>query len=139
MKKFNQIEEQYKQSQLVWKERIKAEPNKLKRFFKWIWYWIAFPFKWIWTNIRDWRTAIIFVIVFLLVSSEVWVPYLIGVICWGNEALRNTMFGVGSACWLFWIGPGTPFMVICIGLTIAVKGLFNKIKERKTTNGKDNS
>lgn len=131
MKKFNQVEEQYKFSQLVWKEKIKAEPSKFKRFLKWIWYWTAFPFQWIWINIRDWRTAIIFVIVFLTVSSEVWVPYLIGVICWNDEALRNTMFGVGSACWLFWIGPGTPFMVVCIGLTITIKGLFNKIKEKK--------
>lgn len=56
---------------------------------------------------------------------------LIGVIFWANEPLKISMFSIGSACWLFWLGPGTPFMVICIGLTIAIKGLFNKIKEKR--------
>ena len=131
MKAFKEIESRFKSKQAAEKEKIKAEPNKFKRFWKWIWHWIIFPFKWIFINIRDWRTALIFVIVFLLVSSEVWIPYLIGFIGWNNEPLRITMFSVGSACWLFWAGPGTPFLVICIGLTIAIKGVFNKIKERK--------
>ena len=134
MKKFNEIEDKFKQDQQAWKDRIKAEPNKFKRFWKWVWYLIAFPFVWIWVNIRDWRTALIFVIVFLLVSSEVWVPYLIGAIFWNNEPLRISMFSVGSACWLFWLGPGTPFLVICIGITIGVKGIFNKIKDHRNKN-----
>lgn len=125
------LEEQYKKKQLEWKTHIRLEPNKFKRFWKWVWYLIAFPFVWLFYNIRDWRTAIIFVIVFLIVSSEVWIPYLIGVIFWANEPLKISMFSIGSACWLFWLGPGTPFMVICIGLTIAIKGLFNKIKEKR--------
>ena len=128
---FSKIEEQYKTKQIEWKSRIKSEPKKSKRFWKWIFYWTVFPFVWIWVNIRDWRTALIFVIVFLLVSSEVWVPYLIGIIAFQNEPLRITMFSVGSACWLFWLGPGTPFLVICIALTIGIKGLFNKIKVKK--------
>lgn len=128
---FNKIEEQYKTKQIEWKSRIKSEPKKSKRFWKWIFYWAVFPFVWIWVNIRDWRTALIFVVVFLLVSSEVWVPYLIGIIAFQNEPLRITMFSVGSACWLFWLGPGTPFLVICIAITIGIKGLFNKIKEKK--------
>ena len=125
------LEEQYKKKQFEWKTHIRLESNKFKRFWKWVWYLIAFPFVWLFYNIRDWRTAIIFVIVFLIVSSEVWIPYLIGVIFWANEPLRISMFSIGSACWLFWLGPGTPFMVICIGLTIAIKGLFNKIKEKR--------
>lgn len=125
------LEEQYKKKQLEWKTHIRLESNKFKRFWKWVWYLIAFPFVWLFYNIRDWRTAIIFIIVFLIVSSEVWIPYLIGVIFWANEPLRISMFSIGSACWLFWLGPGTPFMVICIGLTIAIKGLFNKIKEKR--------
>ena len=128
---FSKIEDEYKKKQLVWKTHIRLEPNKFKRFWKWVWFLIAFPFVWIWTNIRDWRTALIFIIVFLIVSSEVWIPYSIGFIGYQNESLRITMFSVGSACWLFWLGPGTPFMVICIGLTIAIKGLFNKIKEKR--------
>ena len=130
MKPFKEVEEQFKTRQNEWKARIRQEPSKAKRFWKWVWYLCAFPFVWLWVNIRDWRTALIFILVALIVSSEVWVPYLIAVICWGNEPVRISMLSVGSACWLFWIGPGTPFLVICIGITIGVKALFNKIKYR---------
>ncbi len=134
MKKFQEVEDQYKKSQEERKAKIREEPSKWKRFWKWCWFYMTFPFIWIWINIRDYRTAIIFVIVFIIVSSEVWVPYLIGAIFWNNEALRISMFSFGSACWLFWLGPGTPFLVVCISLTIAVKGIFNKIKARKNKN-----
>ena len=77
-----------------------------------------------WVNIRDWRTAIIFVATVIVVSSEVWVMYLLYFIT-GNE----WYLGIGSACWLFWLGPGTPFMVICIGITMAIKGLVNKVAQ----------
>lgn len=138
MKQIKEIEEEFKKKQNEEKAKIKAEPSKWKRFWKRVWHLVVFPWKWIWVNIRDRRTALIFVIVFLVVSSEVWVPYFIGFICWSNEPLRHTMFGIGSACWLFWAGPGTPFLIICIGLTMAVKSLFNKIKyhDKEKSNGK---
>ena len=134
MKKFKDLEDKFKKDQLVWKTSIRLEPNKFKRFWKWVWYLIAFPFVWIWVNIRDWRTALIFIIVFLVVSSEVWVPYLLGFIFYANEPFRISMLSVASACWLFWLGPGTPFLPLCIGITIGIKGLFNKIKEKKNDN-----
>lgn len=67
-------------------------------------------------------------------SSEVWVPYLLGWILHNNWLL-----GVGTACWLFWLGPGTPFMVICIMATIAIKGIFNKktITAQEACQGED--
>ena len=77
MKAFKELETEYKNKQEIEKEKIKQESNKFKRALKWIIYFAVFPFKWIWVNIRDYRTAIIFVIVFILVSSEVWVPYLL--------------------------------------------------------------
>lgn len=120
------LEENYNNQANRRKEAIKSEPDKIKRFFKRIWFWISFPFVWIFYNIRDWRTAIIFSLVFVILSCEVWCPYLIGFICWENESLRHTMFGIGSACWLFWAGPGTPFLVICITITIGIKALFDK-------------
>lgn len=128
-KTIKEIQQEYELKQKEEKAKIAAEPNRFKRFLKICKYWLLFPFKWIWVNIRDWRTAVIFAIVFLAVSSEVWVPYLIGLITWGTD-VSKWMFGVASTCWLFWLGPGTPFMVICISLTIAIKGLFNKIKEK---------
>lgn len=123
--KTSKVLENYQKNQAIWKAKIKEEPLKRKRFFKWIWYLIAFPWVWVFYNIRDWRTAIIFVITFIVLSSEVWVPYLLGLI-FNNSWL----IGVGTACWLFWLGPGTPFMVICIMATIGVKSLFNKMQAR---------
>lgn len=131
MKRFSDLEKSYKEKQAEWKNRISKEPNRFKRFWKWVWFLIAYPFVWCWVNIRDWRTALIFLIVCAVVSIEVWLPYLIGAICWSNEALRISMFSVGSACWIFWLGPGTPFLPLCIGITIGVKGIFNKVKEKK--------
>lgn len=130
-KRTNKIEFEYNVSQEIEKQVIRSEPKKIKKFLKRCKYLAWFPFKRVWTNIRDWKTFLIFAIVFIIVSSEVWCPYLIGFISWENETLRNTMFGIGSACRLFWLGPGTPFMVIVIGLTIGIKILFNKIKEKR--------
>ena len=124
--RFQELEHKYKESQEEWKVKIRREPNKFKRFWKWVWFLLAFPFKWLWYNIRDWRTALIFGITFLVLSSEVWVPYLIGFLTWGST-LSKTMFGIASACWIFWLGPGTPFLPLCITITIGVKALFNKL------------
>ena len=130
-KKLEKLEQAYKDRQDKWKAKIRSCPNKFKRFWKWVWYLIAFPFVWLFYNIRDWRTFVIFVIVFLVVSIEVWLPYLLGVIFWNNESFRITMISVGSACWLFWLGPFTPFLPLCIFLTFIIKGLINKIKSKK--------
>lgn len=124
-RKPNRVLEDYTSRQDAWKAKIKAEPSKCRRFWKWVWYLIAFPWVWTFYNIRDWRTAVIFVITFLVLSSEVWVPYLLGLILHSPW-----LMGIGTACWLFWLGPGTPFMVICIMITITIKGLFNKIGEK---------
>lgn len=123
------LQKEFELVQFLEKEKIKAEPKKGKRFFKWLWFLITFPFKWIFVNIRDWRTAVIFVIVFLAVSIEVWLPYLIGFITFGTD-FSAWCFGIGSACWLFWLGPGTPFLVICIALTIGIKALLDKITQK---------
>ena len=129
---FKEIQAQYEHKQLAWKTRIRMKPTKWKRFWGWVWYLIAFPWVWMWTNIRDWHTFLIFALVCAIVSSEVWIPYLLALIFWNNEGWRIGLLSFGSACWLFWLGPGTPFLVICIFLTIAVKALFNKIKDRKS-------
>lgn len=134
-KKVNKVEIEYNVSQEIEKQIIRSEPKRIKRFWKWVIYYTIFPFKWLWTNIRDWKTFLIFAIVFVVVSSEVWCPYLIGFICWNDEVLRNTMFGVGSAGLMFWnVVPCTPFLLICISLTIFIKTIFNKIAKKKGLN-----
>ena len=134
-KKFSELEQRYKEAKAKARAKIKEEPNRWVRFWKWVWYFISFPFKWLWLNIRDWRTVLIFAIVVLVVSCEVWIPYMIALITWGST-LSKVMLGVGSTCWLVWLGPGTPFLIICIGITMGIKALFNKIEEKK--NGRRN-
>ena len=64
-------------------------------------------------------------IVTIILSCEVWMPYLIALIT-GNK----WWWGIGSACWAFWLAPGTPFTIIAVTLTIAIKKLWIKIKRR---------
>ena len=100
----------------------------MKNIWQKIWKWICKPFVWMWTNLKDPVTAIIFGIVFVVLSSEVWVPYLIGFIV---PSTRTYMWSIGSACWLFWLGPGTPFLPLCMAITVGIKALWNKLRRHK--------
>lgn len=125
---FKDVEKKYKEQQRTRKEEINRESNKFIRLLKMLWMWVSFPFIWIFYNIRDWHTAIIFVICFAILSSEIWIPYLIGLLTIGTS-FSKWCFGFASACWMFWLGPGTPFLVIVIGVTIGVKALLNKFRK----------
>lgn len=92
---------------------------------------LFYPFKWIKENIKDSLTAIIFVIVVVVLSSGVWAPLLIGFLL-----DKEYLIAIGGATWLFWIGPGTPFLVLSVGLTMGIKATINKIKQRGVKNGR---
>lgn len=127
-----ELENDYEKRQLAWKVHIKMKPTKWKRFWAWVWYLIAFPWVWLFYNIRDWRSLICITISFLLWSASVWLFYLLGFIFYYNEPVRNTMFGIGSAVWIWWASPvGSPFILLVTFTSIGIKALFNKIKERK--------
>lgn len=113
------------------KESLKKIICKIGNFFKKFWKGLIKTLKEVFT---DWRTAVIFMIVFAVLSSEVWVPYLIGVICWGTE-LSAWMFSVGTSCWVFWAMPWTPFLPLCLGITVGIKKAFDAIKKKRN---KDN-
>ena len=107
---------------------IALDRNPARRMLRYLWHLISFPFVWLWREIRDWRTFLVFAIVVLLVGSEVWVPAMLALIGRGT-AWGNAMWGVASAGLLFWnVVPGTPFIGICIVLTIGVKGALDKIR-----------
>ena len=133
MKTIKEIETEYKETQEKHKAKVKEEKRPFVRFFKWVWFWVSYPFIWIFYNIRDWHTAVIFVIVVLVVGSEVWVPYLLGFITRGTD-FSKWMLGVGSACWVFRLGPFTPFMPLCIVITIGIKTGINKWKNGEMKN-----
>ena len=76
-------------------------------------------------QLKDKTNIIIFIIVFFVVSCEVWVPYIIGIIT-GNA----WWFGIGSACWAFWLAPFTPFIPICLALTFLVRKIIDKVRKK---------
>lgn len=136
LKKHKLLEFEYSASNEIRKQVIRSENTKLKRLVKWLHHLILFPFKWLWYNIRDVSTFVIFVVVFLCLSSIVWLPYVLSFIFKGTP-FGISMFAFGSTAWAIILGPGTPFMVVCIGITIGVKTIFNKIKQRRLIkNGK---
>ena len=128
--KIKDIDKKIDQAKQDRKAKIKAEPNKFKRFWKWVWYYMTFTFVWIFQNMKDWRTMVIFLIVMAVISCEVWIPYLMGLITWGTD-FSKWCFGIASTIWIWWLLPGTPFLPLCIFITIGIKALFNRIKAKR--------
>lgn len=128
----NELENTYKKKQLSWKVHIRMKPSKWQRFWSWVWYLIAFPFVWLFYNIRDWHTAIFIIISLLLWSSSVWVWYLLAIISGWTTNLAKWFAGIGTAVWIWWASPvGSPFILLVTFTAIGMKALFNKIKSRK--------
>lgn len=90
-----------------------------------LWNKLVKLWKWLWKQLKDWRNLVIFAIVSLVVSCEVWVPYLLGFLT-GN----TYWFTIGSACWAFWLAPFTPFIVICITVTLTVRKIIDRIRSK---------
>lgn len=127
-----ELEQTYNRKQLAWKVHIRMKPSKWQRFWSWVWYLIAFPFVWLFYNIRDWRTAICIIISLLLWSSSVWVWYLLAIISGWTTDLAKWFAGIGTAVWIWWASPvGSPFILLVTFTAIGMKALFNKIKSRK--------
>lgn len=129
--RLRELEQKYQEERAKEKTKIRLEKRKSLRILKWAWYYISYPFKWIWLNIRDPTTLLIFVSVVLLVSCEVWIPALLAVIL-----KQDYLWGVAAACWGFWLLPGTPFLPLCIVLTMAIKSLINRVRHKRWNNGK---
>lgn len=103
----------------------------MRKFWQTIWKWLKAPFIWIKDNIKDWRTAVIFAIVLIIVSSSVWIFLLLGLIT-GN----GWFYGIASAVFIWWQLPGSPFFMLCIGITIGIKSLFNKVRRKREDKNK---
>lgn len=129
MSYFKDLEKKYNEKQRVWKTKIRLKPKKSQRFWGWVWYFIAFPFVWLFYNIRDWRSLICVIISFLLWSSSVWIFYLLAFITGWNTTAGKWFIGIGSAVWVWWLSPvGSPFILLVTFTAIGMKMLFNKIK-----------
>ena len=103
---------------------IKAEPNLFKKILKYFWEWVIMLFKFVWLNRHDRSLMISCLISFALVSSSVWLPALIALIKGGRVAMISVATtGIG-----IWNLPGTPFLLITLGLGIAINEIYKKIR-----------
>lgn len=80
--------------------------------------------KWVWKEVKDWRTLVLLAVVCLVVSLPVWGCYLLGYIFKWEWA-----FWVATAMWGFWMLPGAPFWALSISITLAIKKIYQKKKE----------
>lgn len=132
MSKLKDLEKQYTDQANKRKDKIRQEPNKWKRFWKWVWYLICFPFVWLFYNIRDWRSAICIIVSFLLWSASVWIWYLLAFVSGWNTDFAKWCLGIGSAIWLWWVSPvGSPFILLVTITGIGMKELLNIIVRHK--------
>lgn len=130
MKSYKQVDEElnnYKKTKL---EKIKSENKGFKKFLKLLFFYFTYVWRWLFAELHDWRFMVIFLIVITIVGSEVWVPLLLGTIFFDTE-FGKVMLGVAATCELFWLAPFTPFLAICIVITIGIKELVNKWEKRK--------
>ena len=94
----------------------------MKNFFKKVFD----IFKRLFCNLKDKKNILIFCIVTLVLSCEVWLPYLLAIIT-GND----WWWGIGSICWAFWLAPFTPFLPLCFALTFVVRKIYDKLVKRR--------
>jgi hypothetical protein len=133
--KAKEAQEKYLKGLEEKKAEVRKEPNPFKRFWKRVWLLIEWPFLWVWASCKDWRVFVVFASVLLIVSSEVWVPYSIALFV-TDEIVRGSLLSVATACWLFWLAPGTPFIPLCIFVTMGIMEIIYKIERGKNAKGK---
>lgn len=76
-------------------------------------------------QLKDKTNIIIFIIVFLVLSCEVWVPIILGIV-----TQNAWWYGIAATCWAFWLAPFTPFLPLCVALTFAVRKAYDALKKR---------
>ena len=127
-----ELEKAYNEQADKRKAKIKEETNRFKRFWKWVWYIICFPWVWLFYNVRDWRSLICLLISLILWSASVWIWYVLYFL-----TQNEWFFGIGTAVWVWWLSPvGSPFILLSTMTAIGIKAIFNKIKSK---NGENNA
>lgn len=94
--------------------------NLIKKLFK----KVIDLIKWIWRECKDWRTLVIFILVWLVMMSPVIVGYILYFITKNEWHLTYS-----NVVLVFWFGPFTPLIPICIGITFTIKKIL-RIKEK---------
>lgn len=83
--------------------------------------------KWVWQECKNWHTLVLLGLVCLVLSLPIWIFYALGFIFdWGWA------FWVATAIWGFWMLPGAPFFAVAVSVTLAIKKIFEKTKEKQS-------
>lgn len=78
--------------------------------------------KWVWKECCNWQTILLFGVVCAVIGTPVWLGGLLWFIFGFKWALAMAL-----ACLAFWWLPGTPFMVLSLTVTLAIKRWGKKI------------
>lgn len=88
--------------------------------------------KWVWSECKDWHTLVLLGLVCLVLSLPIWLFYILGFIFdWAWAII------VATTVWGFWMLPGAPFFALAISITLAIKKIFEKTKEKKARTNED--
>ena len=109
---------------------IKGNPSKRKRFWLTLKLLVEWPWRWLWMACHDWRMVAIFVLWMAVVGCEVWMPFILGLLS-PDPSFKAWMLSIAGTCEAFWLLPLTPFMPICIALTVGTKAVIDRISQRK--------
>ncbi|MBQ5383424.1 MAG: hypothetical protein IIU46_03105 [Treponema sp.] len=103
-----------------------AKRSWFENFYRWMKLKLKKLWKYIYSEIKDVKTFIIFAIVVAVVYSPVWFCYILYFLFkW------KWCFVVASSCLAFWAGPFTPFFPLCIAITLGIKKLLRRIFSKK--------
>jgi hypothetical protein len=97
------------------KRRLRRLRRKLIRFFMWIM-----------RECQNWQTIVLLLLVAAVIQLPTWGGYLLYWIFGWKWALALATVAV-----IFWAGPFSPFWVLCVSITLAIKRAFNKITHDK--------
>ena len=99
--------------------KIKKKLNKLKRKL------IRFVM-WIIRECKNWQTILLLLIVATVIQLPTWGGYLLFFIFKWKWALA-----VGTIAAIFWAGPFSPFWVVSVTVTLAIKRMFERAFHRR--------
>lgn len=95
-----------------WLNRLK---RKLIRFIMWII-----------RECKNWQTILLLLVVAAIIQVPTWGGFLLYFIFGFEWALA-----VGTIAAIFWAGPFSPFWIVCVTVTLAIKKLIEKIFRRR--------
>ena len=83
-------------------------------------------FKWLWLQLKDWHNLVILLVVFIFMTTPIWICGI-----WGLINGSAVLLGIAGGYFAFWLGPATPFWPLCIAITLLIRRLIDKFRKPK--------